>query len=53
MQVLVFTCLQYKSFANTEGNGEIACNEQFLLSHNFFYPLVYKKGGGSLYLQKV
>ena len=24
-------CLQYKSFENTVGKGEIACNEQFLL----------------------
>ena len=24
-------CLQYKSFENTTGNGEIACNEQFFL----------------------
>ena len=30
-QALVFTCLQYKSFANTEGKGEIALYEQFLL----------------------
>ena len=29
---LVFTCLQYKSFENTVGIGEIACNKQFLLS---------------------
>ena len=28
---LVFTCLQYKSFENTVGKGEIARNEQFLL----------------------
>ena len=28
---LVFTCLQYKSFENTEGKGEIARNEQFFL----------------------
>ena len=27
----VFTCLQYKSFENTVGKGEIARNEQFLL----------------------
>ena len=26
-----FTCLQNKSFENTEGKEEIACNEQFLL----------------------
>ena len=30
-QALVFTCLRYKSFENTVGNGEIARNEQFLL----------------------
>ena len=30
-QALVFTCLQYKSFENTVGKGEIAHNEQFLL----------------------
>ena len=29
-QALVFTCLQYKSFKNTVGKGEIARNEQFL-----------------------
>ena len=26
-----FTCLQYKSFENTAGKGEIAHNKQFLL----------------------
>ena len=30
-QALVFTCLQIKSFENTEGKEEIARNEQFLL----------------------
>ena len=30
-QALVFTCLQYKTFENTVGKGEIARNEQFLL----------------------
>ena len=30
-QALVFMCLQYKSFENTVGKGEIARNEQFLL----------------------
>ena len=30
-QALVFTFLQYKSFENTVGKGEIARNEQFLL----------------------
>ena len=34
---LVFTCLQYKPFENTEGKGEIACNEQFLLFLSVFY----------------
>ena len=33
---LVFTCLQYKSFENTVGKGEIACNEQFLLFSQCF-----------------
>ena len=32
-QALVFTCLQYKSFENTVGNGYIFHNEQFLLFH--------------------
>ena len=32
----VFTCLQYKSFENTEGKGEIARNEQFLLFQQCF-----------------
>ena len=27
-----FSCLQYKSFKNTVVKGEIACNEQFLMS---------------------
>ena len=30
-QALVFMCLQYKSFENTVSEGEIACDEQFLL----------------------
>ena len=29
-QALVFTCLQYKSFKNSVGKGEIAPNKQFL-----------------------
>ena len=33
-QALVFTCL--KCFENTVGKGEIAHNEQFLLSHSVF-----------------
>ena len=37
-QALVFTCLQYKSFEITMGKGEIACNEQFLLSPQPFLP---------------
>ena len=32
----VFTCLQYKSFENTTGKGEIARNEQFLLLPTVF-----------------
>ena len=36
-QALVFTCLQYKSFENTMGKGEIAHNEQFLLFPQCFY----------------
>ena len=35
-QALVFTCLQYKFFANTAGKGEIARNEQFLLLPTVF-----------------
>ena len=31
-------CLQYKSFENTVGKGEIARNEQFLLFPSVFYP---------------
>ena len=38
-QALVFTCLQYKSFENTEGKGEIAHNEQFLLFPQCFLPI--------------
>ena len=34
-QALVFTCLQYKSFENTVGKGEIARYEQFLLFYSF------------------
>ena len=30
-QALVFTCLQYNSFENTVGKGEIARNEPFFL----------------------
>ena len=36
-QALVFTCLQSKSFENTVGKGEIARDEQFLLSLGVFY----------------
>ena len=35
-QALDFTCLQYKSFENTAGKGEIARNEQFLLFQQYF-----------------
>ena len=38
LQVLVFICLQHKSFENTEGKGEIAHNEQFLLFLQHFSP---------------
>ena len=31
-------CLQYKSFENTMGKGEIAHNEQFLLFPQFSLP---------------
>ena len=37
-QALVFTCLQYKSFENSVGKGEIARDEQFLLFPLIFYP---------------
>ena len=36
-QVLVFTCLQYKSL-KTLGKEEIAYNEQFLLFPQYFLP---------------
>ena len=36
-QARVFTCMHDKSFENTVGKGEIAHNEQFLLSHSVFY----------------
>ena len=32
-------CLQYKSFENTVGKGEIARNEQFLLFPQCFLPI--------------
>ena len=38
-QALVFTCLQYESFENTVGKGEIARNEQFLLFPRCFLPV--------------
>ena len=38
-QALVFTCLEYQSFENTVGKGEIARNEQFLLSPQYFLPV--------------
>ena len=37
-QALVFTCPHNKSFDKNVGRGEVACNEQFLLSHSVFYP---------------
>ena len=39
-QAVVFTCLQYKSFENTAGKGEIASNEQFLLFPTVFSTLL-------------
>ena len=36
-QALIFTCLQYKSFENTVGKGEIARHEQFL--PQWFIPI--------------
>ena len=36
----VFTFLQYKSFGNTVGKGEIARNEQFLLFPQCFLPVL-------------
>ena len=33
-----FTCLQYKSFENTVGKGEVACDEQFLFFPQCFLP---------------
>ena len=38
-QALVFTCLQYKSFENAVGKGEIARNEQFLLFPQSFLTI--------------
>ena len=38
-QALVFTCLKSKSPENTEGKGEIARNEQFLLFPQCFLPI--------------
>ena len=38
-QALVFMCMQYKSFENTVGKGEIARNEQFLLFPQSFLPI--------------
>ena len=35
-ETLVFTCLHYKSFENTVGKGEIACDEEFLLCCTVF-----------------
>ena len=39
-QALVCTCLQYNSFENTVGKGEIAHNEQFLLFPQCFLPVL-------------
>ena len=38
-QALDFTCLQYRSFENTVGKGEIAHNKQFLLFPQCFLPV--------------
>ena len=38
-QALVFTSMQYKSFENTVGKGEIAHNEQFLLFPQCFLTI--------------
>ena len=38
-EALVFTCLQYKSFENTVGKGEIARNEQFHLFPQCFLTI--------------
>ena len=37
---LVFTCLQYQSFENTVGKGEMSRNEQFLLFPLCFPPFL-------------
>ena len=37
-EALVFMCLQYKSFEIAVGKGEIARDEQFLLSPQCFLP---------------
>ena len=37
-QALVFKCLQYKSFENTVGKGQIAHSQQFLLFPQYFLP---------------
>ena len=39
-QALVFTCLQYRSFENTVGKGEIARNKQFLLFQQYLFYLL-------------
>ena len=38
-QALVLACLQYKSFENTVGKGEIAHNKHFLLFPQCFLSL--------------
>ena len=38
-QALVFTYLQYRSFENTVGKREIACNDQFLPFPQCFLPV--------------
>ena len=38
-EALVFTCMQYKSFENTVGKGEIAHKKQFFLFQQCFLPV--------------
>ena len=39
-QTHLVTCLHYKSFENTVGKGEIACNRQFLLFPQCFLQVL-------------
>ena len=38
-RALVFTCLQYKSFENTAGNGQTAHSKHFLIFPHCFLPV--------------